>query len=727
MTNIICKISYGTDIRRFTTDRANLLSNVGWKALAKRVIDLFNLDKEWKAVRLTYVDDEGDRITITSEDELAEAVALACNSSPAVLRLAVPEDGAKTKPATAHVATNASKPATTEKSTSASPSLDGAAAAEDIAAFVSNLAKQLPGVVHQLPESLRTLLPQYELDVAATLAANAADEAASAVRVAAESSRAQRAASWRASAAGTDGAPGVHPGVTCDKSGMCPIVGVRYHLVGHNYDLCQDEYDKLSEEEKAKFEKIPPPRAPSVSQFFSPPGVHPGVECDRSGMCPIVGTRYHLNGHDYDLCQNEYDKLSEEEKRGYTAIPPPSPDLHGAAAAAASAFGAPFASALRSAFGGPWRRPPHGRGGPPGGHHHHHGPHGHHHAPPGCMGAPPGCGGPPGHGSHKLSARFVRDVTIFDGTQMPPSTPFTKIWRLKNNGEMPWPPGTKMLFVGGDQMTHEMAVPLSRTSPVMPGEEVDVAVSMTAPAELGRYLGYWRLVGPMGRRRFGHRVWCHVQVVDPQTTAAEAAEDIASMEADIEYKKAAVDVGADDDDDDEEEVGAALSAMDEEVPSGIPCTDAGGCAVHAPVSAEGVAASSMAGEVADAAVGVTDGTASDDGVLVDAADTSEPSAVALDKKGAASAVDADVTTAEGVKAALAAMGFDDAAMAEAALAKHGADLGACARDLAAASEWDALLDNLAEMGFANRELNKTLMLKHGGNVKRTVKELVEDA
>jgi len=29
------------------------------------------------------------------------------------------------------------------------------------------------------------------------------------------------------------------------------------------------------------------------------------------------------------------------------------------------------------------------------------------------------------------------------------------------------------------------------------------------------------------------------------------------------------------------------------------------------------------------------------------------------------------------------------------------------------------------MGFKNRELNKTLMLKHGGNIKRTVKDLVE--
>merc|ERR1719399_1455456 len=83
-----------------------------------------------------------------------------------------------------------------------------------------------------------------------------------------------------------------------------------------------------------------------------------------------------------------------------------------------------------------------------------------------------------GGGHCKLAARFVRDVTVFDGTQMAPGTPFTKIWRLKNVGEMPWPAGTKMLFVGGDQMTTEMSVPLTRDAPVQPGEEVDVAVEM---------------------------------------------------------------------------------------------------------------------------------------------------------------------------------------------------------------------------------------------------------
>merc|ERR1719502_1517407 len=114
----------------------------------------------------------------------------------------------------------------------------------------------------------------------------------------------------------------------------------------------------------------------------------------------------------------------------------------------------------------------------------------------------------------KIAARFVCDVTVFDGTQVAPNTPFTKIWRLKNVGDVPWPAGTKMIFVGGDQMSTEMSVPLARNTPVMPGEEVDAAVEMKAPPELGRYLGYWRLTGPH-EMRFGQRVCCHIQVVDP--------------------------------------------------------------------------------------------------------------------------------------------------------------------------------------------------------------------
>ena len=56
------------------------------------------------------------------------------------------------------------------------------------------------------------------------------------------------------------GAPqGSHPGVKCDRSGAYPIVGMRFHMIGQNYDLCQAEYDKLSAAEQGQYEAILPP------------------------------------------------------------------------------------------------------------------------------------------------------------------------------------------------------------------------------------------------------------------------------------------------------------------------------------------------------------------------------------------------------------------------------------------------------------------------------------
>merc|ERR1719218_383775 len=205
----------------------------------------------------------------------------------------------------------------------------------------------------------------------------------------------------------------------------------------------------------------------------------------------------------------------------------------------------------------------------------------------------------------KLAARFVRDVTIFDGTQVAPSTPFTKIWRLKNVGEVPWPPGTKMLFVGGDQMTSEMAVPLSRGSAVMPGEEVDVAVEMVAPKEHGRYLGYWRLTGPMMRRKFGQRVWCHVQVVDPSQPNEGFDEGLIAAEmAEIEKKK------------------GDLAAKEEADPDDVDTPDMTTTTKEAPPAAAAAGASAMA---AAAASGVATTVATSTAVASPVADVSDPS------------------------------------------------------------------------------------------------------
>jgi len=62
----------------------------------------------------------------------------------------------------------------------------------------------------------------------------------------------------------TDTGDGIHHGVICDRSGMHPIVGMRWHMVGVDYDLCDAEFQQLPEGAKASFEAIPYPGAHPV-------------------------------------------------------------------------------------------------------------------------------------------------------------------------------------------------------------------------------------------------------------------------------------------------------------------------------------------------------------------------------------------------------------------------------------------------------------------------------
>ncbi len=50
-----------------------------------------------------------------------------------------------------------------------------------------------------------------------------------------------------------------------------------------------------------------------------PPVVHVGFTCDRSGVSPIVGVRFTKpsgdeDGNSYDLCQAEFDKITSPEE-----------------------------------------------------------------------------------------------------------------------------------------------------------------------------------------------------------------------------------------------------------------------------------------------------------------------------------------------------------------------------------------------------------------------------
>ena len=158
----------------------------------------------------------------------------------------------------------------------------------------------------------------------------------------------------------------------------------------------------------------------------------------------------------------------------------------------------------------------------------------------------------------KADCRFIKDVTVPDGTPMAPSTPFTKIWRMCNSGSTAWPYGIQLVWVGGDHLkclssvrlavcTYPriwllckliiygwvqdgmqvyrvlnfiksslsfdlMRMQISANGGLNPWEETDVTVDFLAPAKPGRYISYWRLALPSGVK-FGQQIWVHIQVV----------------------------------------------------------------------------------------------------------------------------------------------------------------------------------------------------------------------
>jgi hypothetical protein len=93
-------------------------------------------------------------------------------------------------------------------------------------------------------------------------------------------------------------------------------------------------------------------------------------------------------------------------------------------------------------------------------------------------------------------ARFLADVTMRDNAVVAAGQPFTKIWRLRNDGSCAWGPGYSAVFVEGEALGAPEFVPLTRV--VAPGRTIDLAVELVAPSESGTYPSFWMLRNPEG-------------------------------------------------------------------------------------------------------------------------------------------------------------------------------------------------------------------------------------
>lgn len=94
-------------------------------------------------------------------------------------------------------------------------------------------------------------------------------------------------------------------------------------------------------------------------------------------------------------------------------------------------------------------------------------------------------------------AAFVGDVTIPDGTMIPPNTPFTKTWTVKNIGTCTWTPDYQIVYDGGDLLGSPMAVPMVDRN-VAPGETAQISITLTAPPDNKRHYSYWKFRNDKG-------------------------------------------------------------------------------------------------------------------------------------------------------------------------------------------------------------------------------------
>ena len=118
--------------------------------------------------------------------------------------------------------------------------------------------------------------------------------------------------------------------------------------------------------------------------------------------------------------------------------------------------------------------------------------------------------------------QFVSDITIPDDTPVQAGSNFVKTWRLKNTGNVPWGAGYRLVFVDGAAMTDTttQAVPN-----VLPGQEANISISFTAPAQPGSYFSDWRLQDEQGNL-FGDFVFTRILSVDNRQSDGAYVADV---------------------------------------------------------------------------------------------------------------------------------------------------------------------------------------------------------
>lgn len=421
---------------------------------------------------------------------------------------------------------------------------------------------------------------------------------------------------------------------------------------------------------------------------------HRGVRCDGCGVYPITGPRFKSKvKEDYDLCRICFSEMGDEAD--YIRMDRPVLYRH------------PYyhRKGLSDPMQNTWMRPP-------------------------TVPHVQRCGGMQ-PSRRKLDSRFILDVNILDGTIMGPSTPFTKIWRIRNNGSMVWPQGTQLVWIGGDKLSEAHSVELQINSyGLAVDNELDVAVDFTAPELPGRYISYWRMSSPYGQK-FGQRVWVLIQVdASLKDSVCDSLSGLnlnlppngSTTETEMVNLNAEPMVVEDTlhEPNNPNMASALLEPMVEAHPHdqerNFPINDTllVGGGFSAPIPPEVPASVSYpvvdSSEVAPVAASYMPSTSSgltSPGLLASAQGASENN-------------DVEQTLLR----ELEEMGFKQVDLNKEVLRMNEYNLEQSVDELCGVAEWDPILEELREMGFSDNVTNKRLLQKNNGSIKRVVMDLI---
>ncbi|KAL6579803.1 hypothetical protein OROMI_007827 [Orobanche minor] len=333
--------------------------------------------------------------------------------------------------------------------------------------------------------------------------------------------------------------------------------------------------------------------------------------------------------------------------------------------------------------------------------------------------------------AQKLDSRFIRDVNVFDGTVMAPLTPFTKIWRMRNNGTVVWPQNVQLVWIGGDKLNNELAADVQiPVAGLMTGEELEVAVDFVSPELPGRYISYWRMSLPSGQK-FGQRVWVLIQV---DTSLREEAphENVRNLNLNLPPVSSSL-------------AGAEIINVEPE-----PMVEYGMSGANKSIKVEQLVQPNTEQELKfpiNDSLLVGDGASSSRRIsypVVDFSDIAPPvpsvplsilhsqhpqtppksaSPVASAGKSEdelSGNVDVEVMLLK----ELEEMGFKEVDLNKKMLRMNEYDLEQAVDGLCGVAEWDPILEELQEMGFRDSETNKRLLKKNNGSIKRVVMDLI---